>query len=118
MFRREQVAEAVQWTVEKQAAVVLRLLHGELIDAVSTETGIPVTELDAWRRVFLKAAASALRQHARRVEKGLAEERRRTAAEAALSAFGAVPNPDPEATKLPVPEHLHYLWVTLGLDDE
>lgn len=110
--------QTAPWTVEKQAVVVLRLLQGASIDAVSGETGIPVEELDAWRRVFLKAAADALKQHTRRVEKDLAAERRRQQAEAPRSEFGSVPEPDPEATKLPVPEHLHYLWVSLGLDDE
>ncbi len=115
---RGQVAEASQWTVEKQATVVLRLLHGESIDTVSRETGVPVDELDSWRRVFLGAAAAALGQYGRRVEKAAAEERRRKAAERAHSGFTAVPEPDPNAAKLPIPEHLHYLWVTLGLDDE
>jgi len=116
--RHGQVAEASQWTVEKQAAVVLRLLHGESIDTVSSEIGVPVDELDSWRRVFLKAGAGALRKYGRRVEKEVAEEQRRKAAQAARSEFAAVPEPDPNAAKLPVPEHLHYLWVTLGLDDE
>ena len=115
---RSQLAETSQWTVEKQAAVVLRLLHGESIDGVSQETGVPLDELDSWRRVFLKAAVGALRKYGQRVEKEAAAERRRKAAEAAHSEFAAVPEPDPTAEKLPVPEHLHYLWVTLGLDDE
>ena len=116
--RHGQVAEASQWTVEKQVTVVLRLLQGESIDMVSTETGVPVDELDSWRRVFLKAAADALKRFGQRVEKETAEARRRKAAEPARSEFAAVPAPDPHAEKLPVPEHLHYLWVTLGLDDE
>jgi len=116
--QRHQVAEVPQWTVEKQAAVVLRLLHGEPIDTVSAETGVPVDELDSWRRVFLQAAAEALRKYGRRVKKQAARERRRKAAEAVRSEFATVPEPDPNAAKLPVPEHLHYLWVTLGLDDE
>jgi transposase-like protein len=115
---RSPVADASQWTAEKQAAVVLRLLHGESIDRVSEETGVPVDELDSWRRVFIAAAAGALRKYGQRVEKEAAEERRRKAAQAPHSEFTAVPEPDPNAAKLPVPEHLHYLWVTLGLDDE
>jgi hypothetical protein len=115
---RTPVAEAAHWTVEKQATVVLRLLHAEPIDRVSEETGVPVDELDSWRRVFLEAGAGALRKYGQRVEKEAAEDRRRKAAEAPHSEFAAVPEPDPNAAKLPVPEHLHYLWVTLGLDDE
>ncbi len=116
--RRGQLAEAAQWTVERQATVVLRLLQGESIDAMSAETGVPVAELDSWRRVFLGAAASALRTYGRRIEKEAAEDHRKKEAEAARSEFAAVPEPNPNAVKLPVPEHLHYLWVTLGLDDE
>jgi hypothetical protein len=106
------------WTVEKQASVVLRLLQGEPIDGVSRETGVPVADLDSWRGVFLSAAAAALRKHGQEVEKKAAEERRRKQAEPTHSEFTGVPEPNPNAEKLPVPEHLHYLWVTLGLDDE
>lgn len=111
-------AVAGSWTVENQAGVVLRLLHGEAIDAVSEETGVSVRDLDSWRAVFLTAAASALRKYDREVEKKADEERRRKEAEPLHSEFTAVPEPSPSAEKLPVPEHLHYLWVTLGLDDE
>lgn len=109
---------AAQWTVEKQASVVLRLLQGESIDAVSQETGIAVRDLDSWRGVFLTAAATALRKYDREVEKQAAEERRRKEAEPMRSGFTAVPESSPSTAKLPVPEHLHYLWCTLGLDDE
>jgi hypothetical protein len=111
-------ATAGQWTVEKQASVVLRLLQGESIDGVSAETGVSVRELDSWRAVFLTAAVSALRKYRREVEKQAVDERRRKEAEPAHSEFTTVPEPSPSAVKLPVPEHLHYLWVTLGLDDE
>ena len=109
---------AGQWTVEKQASVVLRLLQGEPIDTVSEETGVAIRDLDSWRSVFLTAAAAALRQYGREVEKKAAEARRRKEAEPFRSEFTAVPAPGPNAETLPVPEHLHYLWVTLGLDDE
>jgi hypothetical protein len=106
------------WTVEKQASVVLRLLQGDPIDSVSQETGVPVADLDSWRGVFLTAAAAALRKHGQEAEKQAAEERHRKEAEPAHSEFTGVSEPNPNAEKLPVPEHLHYLWVTLGLDDE
>ncbi len=112
------LAEAAEWTVEKQATVVLRLLQGESIDALHAQTGVPVAELDSWRRVFLGAAASALRKYGQRLQKQAAEARRKQEAEAARSEFTTVPEPSPNAAKLPVPEHLHYLWVTLGLNDE
>lgn len=107
-----------EWTVEKQASVVLRLLQGESIDTMSQETGVPVKDLDSWRSVFLTAAAEALRKYDQDVKKKAAEERRRKAAEPTPSEFTSVPEPSPNAEKLPVPEHLHYLWVTLGLDAE
>ena len=99
---KSQLAEDTPGTVERQTAVVLRLLHGEPIDAVSAETGVPVDELDSWRRVFLQAAAKALRQYGRRVEREATAERRRKAAEATHSEFAAVPTPDPNAAKLPI----------------
>lgn len=111
-------AAAGQWTVERQAGVVLRLLHGEAIDTVSQESGVPVRDLDSWRAVFLTAAASALRKYGRDVQKKAVEELRRKEAQPVHSEFTAIPEPSPNAEKLPVPEHLHYLWVTLGLDDE
>jgi hypothetical protein len=104
------------WTVEKQAALVLRLLQGDSIDAVSVETRVPVEVLDGWRRVFLAAGASALRDYERRLAKEVNAERKRHDAEPARSEFATVPDADPAAANLPVPEHLHYLWVTLGLD--
>jgi hypothetical protein len=109
---------SAEWTVEKQASVVLRLLQGESIDAVSEETRVPVSDLDSWRGVFLTAAAGALRKYGQEVRKKAADERRRKEAEPTRSEFTGVPEPSPNAEKLPVPEHLHYLWVTLGLDDE
>ena len=113
---RDGVPAQVGWTVEKQATVVLRLLQGEPIDAVSVETAVPVEVLDGWRRVFLAAGASALQDYERRLQKELDRERRRLEAEPAHSEFATVPDLDPAAVNLPVPEHLHYLWVTLGLD--
>lgn len=107
-----------EWTIERQAAVVLRLLQGEPIDTLSQESQLPVEELRAWRRIFLEAGASALRAYERRAQKRLAEERRKKAREPARSEFAAVPDKDAGAANLPVPEHLHQLWVTLGLDNE
>jgi hypothetical protein len=116
LSERNEVPALAGWTVEKQAAVVLRLLQGEPIDAVSVETTVPIEVLDGWRRVFLAAGASALRDYERRLAKEMAAERRRREAEPAHSEFTAVPDADPAAANLPVPQHLHYLWVTLGLD--
>jgi len=114
----EPVSRAPGWTVEKQAAVVLRLLTGESLEAMSRETGVPVDELDAWRRVVLEAAAAALRKYGRRLKREAARERRRRQAAPDRSEFETVPPQDPNAVALPVPQHLHLLWTALGLDDE
>lgn len=114
----EPVSQAAGWTVEKQAAVVLRLLTGESLEAMSRETGVPAEELDAWRRVALKAAAAALRKYGRRVKREAAREHRRRQAAPDRSEFETVPPKDPNAVMLPVPQHLHLLWTALGLDDE
>lgn len=116
LSEHDRVPGLTGWTVEKQAAVVLRLLQGDSIDAMSVETRLPAEVLDGWRRVFLAAGASALRDYERRLAKEVDAERRRREAEPARSEFTTVPNADPAAVNLPVPEHLHYLWVTLGLD--
>jgi hypothetical protein len=114
----EPVPADVGWTVEKQAAVVLRLLTGESLEAMSRETGVPPDELDTWRRVVLRAAAAALRKYGRRLRKEAARELRRRRAAPDRSEFEAVPPKDPNAAMLPVPQHLHLLWTALGLDDE
>ena len=87
LSERDGVPALAGWTVEKQAAVVLRLLQGEPIDAVSVETAIPVEVLDGWRRVFLAAGATALREYERRLAKGMAAELRRERAQPAHSTW-------------------------------
>jgi hypothetical protein len=45
-----------------KADVVLRLLRGESVDAVSRELQVPAHELEAWRRTFLEAGAERLKR--------------------------------------------------------
>ena len=51
-------AEAVElperWSVQRKTELILRLLRGEALDAVSRESQVPAHELEAWKRVFLE----------------------------------------------------------------
>jgi transposase-like protein len=42
-----------RWSVQEKTELVLRLLRGEPIDAVSRESQVPAHELEAWKRNFL-----------------------------------------------------------------
>ena len=54
----------------------MRLLHGESLDAVSRELGVPVSRIAGWRDEFLQAGKAALKS--RPVElAALTEEQRR-----------------------------------------
>jgi transposase len=49
-----------RWSAVRKTDVVLRLLKGEAIDAVSRETQVPAHELEEWRRVFLESGTHGL----------------------------------------------------------
>jgi transposase-like protein len=59
-----------RWSAGRKSEVVLRLLRGEAIDAVSREVAVPVHQLEEWRRVFLDGGKADLRT------RGLPEEER------------------------------------------
>ena len=42
-----------RWSAKRKQAVVLRLLRGESLDALSRETGQPAAVLSQWRDEFL-----------------------------------------------------------------
>lgn len=50
-----------RWTAARKAEVVLRLLRGEPIDAVSREIGVETYRLDEWRSRALAGAESSLK---------------------------------------------------------
>ena len=50
-----------RWSAKGKVEVVLRLLRGEAVDAVSRELQVPAHELEAWRRVFLEAGMAGLK---------------------------------------------------------
>lgn len=59
-----------RWSAGRKSEVVLRLLRGEAIDAVSREVAVPVHQLEEWRRVFLDGGRAPLRT------RGLPDEER------------------------------------------
>ena len=44
-----------RWSIQRKTELVLRLLRGDGLDAVSRESQVPGHELEAWRRAFLEA---------------------------------------------------------------
>ena len=59
-----------RWSAGRKSEVVLRLLRGEAIEAVSREVSVPVHQLEEWRRMFLDGGKANLRTH------GLPDEER------------------------------------------
>jgi hypothetical protein len=58
--RAEELPE--RWSAKAKSEVVLRLLRGEAVDAVSREIQVPAHELEAWRRDFLDGALAKLKR--------------------------------------------------------
>src|SRR5207302_10276543 len=50
-----------RWSVQRKAELVLRLLRGEALDAVSRESQVPAHELESWKRIFLEQGARGLK---------------------------------------------------------
>ena len=51
-----------RWSAKRKQEVVLRLLRGERLDALSRETGQPAAVLSRWRDEFLEAGLAALKR--------------------------------------------------------
>ena len=51
-----------RFSARQKTEVVLRLLRGEALDAVSRELGIPAARLATWREAFLNAGQAALKK--------------------------------------------------------
>lgn len=51
-----------RWSAKRKREVVLRLLRGESLDALSRETGQPAGELSRWREEFLAGGVTALKR--------------------------------------------------------
>jgi transposase len=50
-----------RWSVQRKSELVLRLLRGEALDAVSRESQVPAHELEGWKRIFLEQGARGLK---------------------------------------------------------
>ena len=50
-----------RWSAQRRPELVLRLLRGEPLDAVSRESQVPAHELEVWKRVFLAAGGLGLK---------------------------------------------------------
>jgi transposase len=60
-----------RWSVQRKMELVLRLLRGEGLDAVSRENQIPAHELESWKRVVLDTGTRGLRTRAEPEEREL-----------------------------------------------
>ncbi len=54
MNRPAEVVELPErWSVQRKTELVLRVLRGEALDAVSRESQVLAHELESWKRIFL-----------------------------------------------------------------
>lgn len=67
-----------RWSAPRKMELVLRLLRGEGLDAVSRESQVPAHELESWKRVFLEHGMRGLKS------RGEPEERELTLARAKI----------------------------------
>ena len=51
-----------RWSAKRKQEVVLRLLRGESLDALSRETGVSAGDLSSWRDEFLEAGQAGLKR--------------------------------------------------------
>jgi transposase len=54
-------AEVKRWSTGRKRGVVLRLLRGEPVDAVSREVGVTIAELEQWRELVLSGMDAGLK---------------------------------------------------------
>ena len=50
-----------RWSVQRKSELVLQLLRGEALDAVSRESQVPAHELESWKRLFLEQGTRGLK---------------------------------------------------------
>lgn len=53
-----------RWSVQRKTELVLRVLRGEPLDAVSRESQVPAHELESWKRMFLETGTRGLKTRA------------------------------------------------------
>jgi transposase len=50
-----------RWSVQRKSELVLRLLRGDALDAVSRESQVPAHELESWKRILLEQGTRGLK---------------------------------------------------------
>jgi predicted nucleic acid-binding Zn-ribbon protein len=55
-------AEVVRWSTGRKKVVVLRLLRGEPVDALSREISVPIYKLEQWRDRALAGIDAGLKE--------------------------------------------------------
>src|SRR3954468_24786292 len=65
---RPEGGREVRWSARRKEEVVLRLLRGEVLDALARETGRPAGRVSAWREEFLDAGREGLKSRPLREE--------------------------------------------------
>ena len=58
---RKRVRRPKRWSAKQKRGVVLRLLRGESLDAVSRELEVETSRLSRWRDAFLEGGVEALK---------------------------------------------------------
>lgn len=56
------MSKVKRWSAKRKQEVVIRLLKGESLDALSRETGQPTATLSSWRDEFLEAGLAGLKR--------------------------------------------------------
>jgi hypothetical protein len=71
--RRGQTLEDLpeRWSIPRKTELVLRLLRGEPVDAVSRESQVPAHEVEGWKRIFLEHGSRGLKTRAEPEEREL-----------------------------------------------
>jgi hypothetical protein len=71
-------AEVKRWSAQRKKDVVLRLLRGEPVDAISREVSVPIYKLERWRDQALAGIEAGLKERENdSLEKQLDEANRR-----------------------------------------
>lgn len=71
-------AEVKRWSAQRKKEVVLRLLRGEPVDAISREVSVPIDKLERWRDRALAGIEAGLKERENDpLEKQLDEANRR-----------------------------------------
>src|SRR5204862_4111560 len=72
------LAPGQRWSLARKHEVVLRLLRGEPVEAVSRQVGVPVWQLERWRARAFAGLKTGLRERSEDpAERELAEAHRR-----------------------------------------